>query len=221
MRRFLPLLLLGLVAVALLAGNAIRTQVGVNSAESLRASILSLGLWAPIAFTALVTFRQYLLLPSSLALAAGGVIFGAAWGGTLGGLGIALSAMQMFGIARGIARGWIRGFAGQRFQRFDSRAKVAGPFVVALITAHPMGILSPTHWAAGISSMPWKGFAVWIIPAAFIRAYIFAYLGSTLLDFGSKAFFTATGAVLAIALLPLLHPVVRQHVLGRGADGRG
>jgi uncharacterized membrane protein YdjX (TVP38/TMEM64 family) len=221
MRRFLPLILICLVAAALYAGLALRTQVGVEDfADSLRTYILTLGLWAPIAFTTLVTFRQYVALPSSIALAMGGLVFGATLGGALGGLGIALSSIQMFGLARGIARGWIQGWAGERLRRLDTRANAAGPFVVALITAHPMGIVSPTHWAAGVSSMRWKRFAAWIVPASFIRAYTFAYLGSTLLDIGSKDFFIATGVVLAIALLPLLHPTVRQNVFGRRAGNR-
>jgi uncharacterized membrane protein YdjX (TVP38/TMEM64 family) len=80
-----------------------------------------------------------------------------------------------------------------------------------------MGILSPVHWAAGVSSMRWKSFALWIVPASFIRAYTFAYLGSTLLDIGSKDFFIATGVLLAIVLLPLLHPTVRRNVFDREA----
>jgi uncharacterized membrane protein YdjX (TVP38/TMEM64 family) len=217
MRRLLPLTLICLVVVALFAGNEIRMRVGVDSVEALRAYILALGVWAPIAFTTLVTFRQYVLLPSSLALTVGGVAFGTVWGGALGGLGIALSAMQMFGIARGIARGWIQGWVGERFHRLDTRAKTAGPVVIALITAHPMGVLSPMHWAAGISSMQWKPFVAWVVPASFLRAFTYAYLGSTLLDIGSKDFFIATGVLLAIVLLPLLHPVVRKNVFDRRA----
>ena len=100
-------MLICLVAVALLAGNEIRERIGVveYSTDSLQAYIATLGLLAPIAFTTLVVFRQFLLLPSSLVLTAGGAVFGTSLGGALGGLGIALSGMLMFGIARGIAGG--------------------------------------------------------------------------------------------------------------------
>jgi uncharacterized membrane protein YdjX (TVP38/TMEM64 family) len=216
MRRFLPLALIGLVVAALLTGRAVRTQIGVEySADSLKTYILGLGALAPAIFVAIMSFRQFLFLPSVVVLTAGGLVFGAALGAGLGGVGVLLSAMLMFGLARGVARGWVRGRIGQRFHRFEQQVDTTGPIVIAIATAHPMGPLSPLHWAAGVSAIRWYRFVLAIALAGFVRAYIYASFGATLLDIGSQEFYTASLALLLAALLPLLHGGVRAKVLGR------
>jgi uncharacterized membrane protein YdjX (TVP38/TMEM64 family) len=162
-----------------------------------------------------MTFRQFLLLPSVIVLTTGGLVFGAALGTGLGGLGILLSAMLMFALARGVARGWVRGRFGQRFRRFEQQVDATGPIVLAIATAHPMGPLSPMHWAAGVSGIRWYRFVLAVGLAGFVRAYIYSSVGATLLDVGSQEFYTASLALLVAALLPLLHRGVRAKVLGR------
>ena len=140
MRRCLPLALIGLVVAALLAGRAVRTQIGVEySAAALQTYILDLGVLAPVIFVAIVTFRQFVFLPSILVLTTGGLVFGAALGTGLGGVGILLSAMLMFALSRGVARGWVQARFGQRFRRFEQHVDASGPIVIAIVTAHPIG----------------------------------------------------------------------------------
>ncbi len=221
MRRFLPLALILLIIAALASGRAVRANIGVEySPAALQAYILGLGAIAPAIFVAIMTLRQFLFLPSVVVLTAGGLVFGAGLGTALGGLGVLLSALLMFALARGVARGWVRGRFGQRFHRFEEQVDATGPIVVAVATAHPMGPLSPLHWAAGVSSIRWHRFLLAVLVAGFVRAYtyIYASFGATLLDVGSQEFYTATFALLAAALLPLLHGGIRARVLGRGSQ---
>jgi uncharacterized membrane protein YdjX (TVP38/TMEM64 family) len=221
MRRFVPLALIALVVAALLSGRAVRTQIGIEySAAALQTYILGLGALAPPIFLTIMTLRQFLFLPSVVVLTAGGLVFGAALGTGLGGVGILLSAMLMFALARGVARGWVQGRFGERFRRFERQADATGPIVLAIATAHPMGPLSPMHWAAGISGLRWYRFVLAISLAGFVRAYIYSSVGATLLDIGSQEFYTASLAFLVAALLPLLHSGVRAKVLGRGSVTR-
>lgn len=216
MRRSVPLALIALVVAALLAGRAVRAQIGIEySAAMLQTYILGLGALAPAIFVTIMTFRQFLLLPSVVVLTAGGLVFGTALGTALGGLGVLLSAIVMFSLARGVAQGWVRGRFGQRFRRFEQQVDTAGPVVIAVVTAHPMGPLSPLHWAAGISAIRWYRFVLAVALAGIVRAYIYSSLGATLLNIGSQEFYTASLALLVAALLPLLHPGVRAKVLGR------
>ncbi len=219
MRRFLPLALIALVVAAFLTGRSVRTQVGVEySAAALQSYIRGLGMLAPAIFLAIVTFRQFLFLPSVLVLTVGGLVFGAPLGAALGGVGILLSGMLMFALARGVGRGWVQRRFGQRFRRFDEQVDSAGPVVIAIATAHPVGPLSPLHWAAGISSIRWHRFLLGIALAGFVRACIYASIGATLLDIGSQEFYAASIALLVAALLPLLHSGVRAKVFGRGSQ---
>ena len=67
------------LGAAFLTGWLVRAQLDIGlSVDSIRGFVSDLGWWAPVIFTALVTFRQFLLLPSALLLTAGGVAFGAA-----------------------------------------------------------------------------------------------------------------------------------------------
>ena len=142
-----------------LAGGAVRTRIGVDlSPDSVRAYVLGLGLTAQVVFVGLVIFRSFLLLPSMVLLTAGGLAFGATLGTLLGGAGILLSGMMTFGIARVVGREWIRPRLGETFRRLERRLERTGPLLIGLATAHPMGPMSPFHWAAGLSSIPWLPF---------------------------------------------------------------
>ena len=77
-----------------------------------------------------------------------------------------------------------------------------------------MGPMSPFHWAAGLSSIPWLPFLVAIGVAGCLRAFAYAYFGSTLLEAGSTEFFGATAFLVAVALLPLAHRGVRRRLFG-------
>ena len=155
MRRALPIALIFLVAAGFYAGGALRADLGIEwSAQAVQAFVLGLGLKAPFIFVGLVTFRQFFFLPSGVVLTAGGLLFGAALGTLLGGIGIVLSALMLFFLARGMGSGWVRSRLRARFRSFDRRARTAGPVVVGLMTGHPMGVMTPFHLAAGISPVP-------------------------------------------------------------------
>jgi uncharacterized membrane protein YdjX (TVP38/TMEM64 family) len=176
--------------------------------------VLGLGLKAPLIFVGLVTFRQFFFLPSGVVLTAGGLLFGAVLGSLLGGIGIVLSALLLFLLARGMGGEWVRQRLRGRFRSFDRRARTAGPVLVGLMTGHPMGVMTPFHLAAGISGISWLAFLLVVLVAGPIRAATYAYLGANLLDLGSPGFWIASAVLVALALLPLAHPKVRREGLG-------
>jgi uncharacterized membrane protein YdjX (TVP38/TMEM64 family) len=215
MRRVVPLAVLLLLAGLVAAGGTLRSRVGLElSPESVRTWVLGLGLTAQLVFVGLVVFRNFLLLPSMVVLTAGGLAFGSALGTLLGAAGILLSGLMTFGLARAVGREWLRSHVGETFRRFERRLERTGPFVIGLTTAHPMGPMSPFHWAAGLSSIAWLPFALAIGLAGLVRAFAYASFGSTLLEAGSAGFYRATAFLLAVALLPLAHRGVRERVFG-------
>jgi uncharacterized membrane protein YdjX (TVP38/TMEM64 family) len=209
-RRLAPLLLLGVLVGLFLAGHRIRTHLGLElSPASIQGAAALLGWKGPVLFVGLVTFRQFLLLPSALVLPAGGVVFGALEGTVLGALGIVLSAILKYSIARGLGREWLRARFGAGVAAVERHAAAAGPLVVGMATAHPMGPMSPSYWAAGLAAVPVLGFVVAVVLAAPVRAFAYAFFGSTLLEPGTPRFWAATALLAAAALLPLAHPRVR------------
>ena len=208
-----------MVAGLFVAGRAARGHLGIElSAESIQAVITGLGWKAPAIFVGLVTFRQFLLLPSALVLPAGGVIFGAGLGTLLGAAGIMISAAIKYAIARGLGREWLRPRFGAAVEAFERHARSTGPLLVGLATAHPAGPMAPSHWGAGFASVPVLSFAVAVAIGAPIRAFTYAFFGSSLLEFGSLRFWVATAVLAGAALAPLAHPGVRERL--RRAAGR-
>jgi uncharacterized membrane protein YdjX (TVP38/TMEM64 family) len=221
MRRLLPPLLLAVVAAAVFAGRSVRTQLGVDYApESLQAFIESLGVAAPLMFLAIVIFRQVLLLPSMLVLTAGGLAFGPWLGTLLGGLGILISGLLLFGVGHGIGGAWVQDWIGERFAGFEKRVNAAGPALIGLSTAHPMGPMTPFHWAAGLSTIRALPFAMAITVGGLFRSFAYALFGSTLTDIGSKEFYVASVVLVALAALPLLNRSVRETVFARDGASR-
>lgn len=216
MRKWIPpLILVAILSAAFTTGHAVRAEMGVDlSPESIRAWVEGLGWKGPAFFLLAVTFRQFLALPSGLLLPVGGLCFGALLGATLGAAGIVLSGFFGFTLTRLLGREWALAHL-RSLAQVEQRVASAGAPAVWLMTAHPFGVMTPFHWGAGLTSLSLLGFSAALLLGGPIRAAIYAFLGSTLLDLGSPRFYLASVLLLAVALLPLAHPAVRRRLLTR------
>lgn len=210
----MPLALLGVIAIAFVVGSAVRGELGESiSLESARSWVDGLGWRGPVFYVALLTFRQFLFLPSALVLSVGGLCFGILGGTLLGAVGILLSGMMKFALTRGIARHWFQN-PDRRVAVFRERIENAGPALIALATAHPLGPMGPVHWAAGLTTIPPIAFVLALLFGGPLRAAVFSIFGSSLVEGASLMFYVVLGAVLAVVLLPLAHPSVRRRLFG-------
>ena len=204
---------------ALAAGHAFRSSAGIElSPESLRAYVAQIGPLAPVVFFGMVTFRSLLLLPSAVVLTAGGLLFGAPVGALVGGLGILASALWCFATARFMGREWVQARIPPRLRPLEERAESIGPPLIGLATAHPMGVMTPLYFAAGLSRIRFAPFLAVCALAGTFRAGLYAWLGAQLVDLGSPRFWLATAVLVAVAVLPLAHPRVRRWLLLRGVE---
>jgi uncharacterized membrane protein YdjX (TVP38/TMEM64 family) len=216
----MTLLGLGLIAGLTFAGYRLRAHLGLGSSlADLQAAVQDLGWRGPGVFLALVTFRQFLAIPAALLLAAGGLCFGVALGTLLGAAGIIVSGLGKFGIARAVGRRWISVRPGGRLARLEARVQRLGPGMIGLSTAHPLGILAPFHWAAGLSAVRLAPFALALCLGAPVRAFAYSVFGATLVDPGTPAFWVAALGLAAVIVLPLLIPGVRARVMARDLAG--
>jgi uncharacterized membrane protein YdjX (TVP38/TMEM64 family) len=214
MTRRAPWVLLALIVLLFLAGRAVRGQIGAElGVESLRDWVKGLGLVAPVIYVGVVTFRQFLLIPSLLLLAAGGLVFGAALGTLLGGLGIVLSALFGFTLARTLGREWVRVRMSGRLGALERHSERVGPLLVGLATAHPIGPMTPFHWGAGLAAVSWVSFLAVVLVAGPTRAFLLSSFGASLEEPFTPRFWATTLGLIAIALLPLAHPAVRRLLL--------
>lgn len=208
------LLLIGLIVVVFTIGRLVRAELPIElSVQSIQAWVSTLSWKGPLLYLALMTFRQFLLLPSAILLPVAGLCFGALFGTALGGCGIFLSGLLKFGLARAVRRKWGGSEGSGNLQSLVARVNDAGPLIVGVVTAHPIGPMVPLHWAAGFSSIPVGQFIVALAAGGMIRAAAFAFLGSTLIDANPLPFYAACTALLAIILLPFAHGGLRRRLI--------
>jgi phospholipase D1/2 len=210
-----PLVGFVVVATVILLGYVVRSSLAMDlSAAGIQRGVARLGWYGPVVFFALTTFRQFLAIPSWLILAAGGLCFGTVAGTALGGGALVASGCLKFGIARWVGRDWVREHFGAPFARLERHVDRLGPVVIGLSTAHPLGVLSPFHWAAGLSSIRFASFAGALVLGAPVRAFAYSAFGAALADPGAPAFRTVSLGLAALALLPLALPGVRRRLFG-------
>lgn len=217
-RQLIGLLAVGAAGLLLVrAGYSFRASAGIElSPESLRAYVQTVGPIAPAVFLGMVTFRSVLLLPSAVVLTAGGLLFGAPLGTLIGGLGLVASALWCFAAARWMGRDWVQSRIPARLRPLEERAESLGPSLIGLATAHPMGVMTPLYFAAGLSRIRLAPFLAACAIAGPFRAGLYAWFGAQLVDIGSPRFWAATAVLVAAAVLPLAHPRVRRWLLVRG-----
>ena len=215
------LVTLFIVALLILAARYVQQKVGIKlSADSIQQTVGDLGLLAPVGYVLLTMFRQLFALPSMLLLTSGGLLFGAPMGTLLGGIGITLNAFTLFAVARMSGRDWVLPKLQARYAEFEARSKTAGPWLIALMTGHPVGVLTPFHLAAGVTGITALTFLLAVGPAGVFRAACYSFLGANLLQPDSPGLWGASAVLVLAALLPLAHPARRAQLL-RGQKKSG
>jgi len=197
LKRAIALLLIG-SGIAISA--AIRPEGIEWSADNLRDWVSQWPL-APLAFTAIVVLRPFLLVPSALMMAAGGALFGTVAGAFYGVIGGALSALFTFWIVRSLGRDVVEPRLGARLQSVDAYLKGRGTTWIAAYTAFPATPLTIGQIACGLSSMPASRFALASIAGLIPRTALLAWFGAALVE---ANWLRASMALLLIALAILI-----------------
>ena len=214
----LPVIVLVLLAVGLAVGSEVRERFAayfsVEGIEALRGWIAGLGWLGPAAFVALVTFRHFLLLPSTVVLILGGLVFGALGGTLWGSLGLIACSLGQFFAARILGEGWVRKRLRNRGQIFEERIRRLGPAPVFLSAAHPTGPMTPVNLAAGLVGLPTSEFLLAVSAGAPVRAGICSVLGTAILSWGLVTSIQIGLALVLLLSAPLLIPSVRGWVFG-------
>lgn len=208
-----PIAVLVLAASLLLAGQWLRARAGLEfDADSIRLWVERQGWLAPILFVLMIAGRQFILIPSGFLLAAGGLLFGTFVGTLLGTIGLVLSAVLTFLLARGLGGDRVRNRIAGRFPTFDRYVESTGPLVVFLSIAYPAGPMTAVFWAAGFSSVRLAALMIAVAGGGFVRAGAYSFFGATLTDVGSPLFWAAAAFLLLTIVVPLAHPGLRRRL---------
>jgi uncharacterized membrane protein YdjX (TVP38/TMEM64 family) len=211
-----PLVVLAIVVGAICLGHVVRSSLDMDlSPIGIQTAVGRLGWYGPLVFFVLTVFRQFLAIPSWFLLPAGGLCFGTLAGGLLGAGALILSGCMKFGIARWVGRDWVRVHFGSHFAGFERHVDRLGPVVIGLSTAHPLGVLAPFHWGAGLSSIRFVPFATAIVLGAPVRAFAYSAFGAALVDPSTPEFRNVSLGLAALVIVPMLVPAVRRRLFAR------
>lgn len=212
--------LVGLFGVFLI-GSTLQDRLGISfSLEGLqdfRQFVDDLDGWGPVVFLLLCVFRLFIGLTSHLVFILGGLVFGAVGGILWGSLGLLLSALVLFGLARLLGTDWVERRFGDRYLTMADRIRRVGALAVFAVTAHPAGLLTPAHLAAGLVAMGTTSFTVAVVVAAPIRVAPYALLGTSILDLTAAQSFAVAGVLLLLFAVPLLSSRFRSWIWGESS----
>jgi uncharacterized membrane protein YdjX (TVP38/TMEM64 family) len=206
----------GVVGVTgLLAFAGLRHSLGLElDPESMQVAVARMGVWAPLAYVGIVAFRVPLGLPSAVVLIGGGAVFGTAAATVYGATGILASAAFLFFAARVTGRDAIVARMPDRLRPFFELSQTrAGALVLAVGTGYPFGPATMFHLLAGVTGMAFFSFLVAVAGGALVRAGIYTFFGSRLIEGELRGLAVATGVLVAAIVLPLLFPRSRGWLL--------
>jgi len=197
-----------LVAIALLACAGVAAGVwGLNAgitAETMRARIAGLGVWAPIGFVLLYSVATVAAIPGGVFDLVGGAVFGPFYGTLLDLTGGSLGAAFAFLVARYVARDWLEARAGPRLQGVMRSVDAEGWRFVAFVRLVPIFPYNIVNYLFGLTRIPFHHYV--LATVIFMAPSTVAY---TWLGFASREAMAGDThqlyyALVAIALIGVL-----------------
>lgn len=197
--------LLGGVLSALLAVSIyLRGQLNIEwSAQSIRAFVLSLGMWGPLSYIGILVFRFLFMVPSGLLLLAAGMLFGPLYGTLYAGLGLFGSALLKFGLVSLVGQQIVLRQLPERLQTWVANAAQRRSSMWALggICAYPVIPKHVFQFLAILSGMTLIAYIFAVATGSMVRAGIFAIAGEAL--YSGSGLISVSIILLILTLAPL------------------
>jgi uncharacterized membrane protein YdjX (TVP38/TMEM64 family) len=205
----------GALALLVLGGGLwLRSALGLElEPEMLRRQVEAMGALGPLLFVIALSLRFVLLIPSAVLLTVGGACFGAALGTVYAALGLTLMGLLQFVLVQLAGAEALRARVPVRFAGALRAARSwRGAATLAVVSAYPVGPQTPVQLAAALAGMSLLTFLASVGAGAMLRAGLFSWFGSALLE-GERALL-AGGLIGVVIALPFLHPRSRRVVAG-------
>lgn len=201
------LIALVLFAASVWGLSAMGVDVTRLSPERLRATVLSYGAWAPLAY--LIIFGQpFVPLPGSVMLALAGVVFGKAGGAVAGLAGAMLRAAAGFAIARRLGREAVARLLHKHVARLDEKLGEHAFKAVFLIRLLPNVPFDIQNYGLGFSRVRFGPYVLATALGMAPVAVAYACFGDSLAG-PTQAWKVLAAAGLVVAL------IIAQRVWGR------
>jgi len=159
-RKWMPLILLGLVVIVLIVGGFF--DFGTRIAE-LRSWISSLGNAGPLVFIGIYIIAVVAALPGSALTVSAGILFGSVWGVVVVSIGSTIGASLAFLISRYVAReaaaDWLA--KSERFVKLDRMTEQHGWIIVLLTRLVPIFPFNLLNYGFGLTGVRFRTYVLW------------------------------------------------------------
>lgn len=186
--------LLGILAVAIV----ITIVLGPPDVPQLRARLDRAGPAAPALFVLLYALLTLLPLPKNVFAALAGVLFGLVWGTVVVLLAALLGAAAAFVLSRRLGREAVERLTSARITRLDTMLRGHGILAVIVIRLVPVLPFTAINYAAGLTSVRLRDYAIGTALGIVPGTISFVALGTYAITPGSWPF------VLSVATLAFL-----------------
>lgn len=162
--------------------NSALAQHYFSNPEALRETLLGLGMIAPLAVILMQTFQTTIsIIPSQITTIAAGFVFGPFWGLLYSLIGAVLGSQFIFWLSRkygkSLAMHWFSEKELLHFKFFFRQKKLWALFLARMGPLFPNDLVS---FAAGMTNIKGKQFALVSTSAFLVQMIILTYFGSTL-----------------------------------------
>ena len=170
--------------------------------DGLRATVLSWGALAPLAYITIVAMRPFIFFPSGLLFIVAGLAFGPFLGTVYAVVGGVIAAVVTFVLARSLGREFVQARLPARLQHLQEKEWGAGLIFVLLLV--PIVPMTAVNYGAGLSRVSLGHYTLAVIGGLTPRAFAYCYFGDSLFDIGSPQFITAIALLAVMVIVPAL-----------------
>ncbi|MBO8127397.1 MAG: TVP38/TMEM64 family protein [Firmicutes bacterium] len=201
--------------IVVMAGAYLMHRTGLAEKmkpEEIRATLASFGVLAPVAFIGLASLRPLLFVPAGFISVVGGMVFGSLAGTVYTLLGSSLGAVVAFGISRFFGREFVQKLTKGRLGRWSQMLEGQGAKIVFLMRLIPVFPFDAISYAAGLSHIKFKDFALGTVLGIIPGTFVYTFLGSTLHEGLTPRFIIAVTFTVVLALIPVLFETVGKYI---------
>ena len=202
------ILLIALLA-AVAAGLHVSGITGRLDPETLRRTVASWGMMAPLIYILIYTVAPALFLPGLPITLVGGVVFGPFWGVVYSIIGATAGASLSFLISRYAAKDWVQArLTGPRWKTLNDRVEKNGWKIVAFTRLVPVFPFNLLNYAFGLTTVSFPTYAATSFICMLPACVAFIVFSSSFLDLirgrVSPGFIAGMILIAGVSLLPLI-----------------
>lgn len=175
------------------------------SPDSIRDTVESYGILAPIAFIILYIILVNLFIPGTLITLVGGALFGTFLGTIYTVIAATIGASLAFIIARFLGGEYVNLLLEKRFKKlynYDKKFKKHGILIVLFLRLIPLFPFTGLNYALGLTKVKFKDYFIATLIGIIPGTFAYAYLGDSLAEL------SIINIIISIALIIILASIL-------------